>query len=69
MGDIKGSGLKTIIRVDVDDFGAFQAVIVGSSGDPKMDDAVLQAVNKVSLKEPPPAGMPRAMKLGIMSQG
>lgn len=69
MGGIKGSGLKTIIRVDVDDFGGIRAAIIGSSGDPKMDEAVMQAVNKVSLKEPPPAGMPRAMKLGIMSQG
>ncbi|KAF0188080.1 MAG: hypothetical protein FD168_2081 [Desulfobulbaceae bacterium] len=69
MGGIKGSGLKTIIRVDVDDNGAIRGVIIGSSGDPKMDEAVLQAINKVSLKEPPPAGMPRAMKMGIMSQG
>jgi protein TonB len=69
MGGIKGSGLKTIIRLDVDNDGGIRGSIIGSSGDPKMDEAVIEALKRVTLKEPPPAGMPRAMKLGIMSQG
>jgi len=69
MGGIKGSGLKTVIRVEVDDNGGIRGSIIGSSGDPKMDDAVIEAINRVTLREPPPAGMPRAMKMGIMSQG
>lgn len=69
MGGLNGKGLKTIIRVDVELDGSIRGSIIGSSGDPKMDEAVIQAINRVTLREPPPAGMPRAMKMGIMSQG
>lgn len=69
MGGIKGVGLKTIVRVDIDDSGAIRGAIIASSGNPRMDEAVRQALSSFTLKEPPPPGMPRAMKLGIMSQG
>jgi protein TonB len=69
MGGFKGDSVKTIVRVDVDDTGSIRGSIVGSSGNPKMDEAVMQALSRVTLKEPPPPGMPRAMKLVIMPQG
>lgn len=69
IGGINGNSLKTIIRVEIDDTGSIRGSIIGSSGNSKMDDAVLQALSRVTLREPPPPGMPRAMKLGVMSQG
>jgi protein TonB len=69
MGGIKGTDLKTVVRVDIDDSGAIRGTIIASSGNPRMDEAVLQALSRFTLREPPPPGMPRAMKLGVMSQG
>lgn len=69
MGGIKGNSLKAIVRVDIDDSGAIRGAIIASSGNPRMDEAVLHSLGKFDLREPPPPGMPRALKLSIMSQG
>lgn len=72
MGGLRGdtAQLKTIIRVEVDPTGAMRGSIIGSSGNPKMDEMVVQAMSKVTLREPPPPGLPaKGMKFVIMPRG
>lgn len=69
-GGVQKGKLKTVLRVSLDGRGAVTNYrIIGSSGNHKMDEAVLQAVEGIRISEPPPEGMPRTMVLRISSQG
>lgn len=62
--------LQTIVKIVVDEKGVVvDSRLVGSSGNPKVDDAVLQSLIRMRLSGPPPEGMPRGMTLRIDSQG
>jgi len=69
-GGFKGASLKAAtVRVDVDDSGAIRGTLLDSTGDPQIDEAVQLALSRVTLREPPPPGMPRALKFRIRLQG
>ena len=69
-GGIPEGNLKTYVRVVVDDEGRIiNYKILRSSGDTRMDDAVLGALASVEISEMPPMDMPRVMKFKISSQG
>ncbi len=61
---------QTTVKIVVDEKGVVvDSRLVRSSGNPKVDDAVLQSLLRMRLSEPPPEGMPRGMTLRIDSQG
>lgn len=69
-GGIPKGKLQTIVRISVDSNGAVLASkIIGSSGNNKMDEAVISSIVHIKLSEPPPEGMPRTMNIKISSQG
>ena len=61
--------LKTYVRVELDENGRIgKYKIYGSSGDSNMDNAVQKALSLITyIKEPPPDGMPRCIKIMISS--
>ncbi len=69
-GGIPKGKLQAVVRLSVDSDGSVVSFrIIGSSGNHKMDDAVMQAVGYLKISEPPPDGMPRTMDIKISSQG
>jgi TonB family protein len=69
-GGIPGGKLHAVVRIVLDEDGRITHFkIIGSSGNGTVDDAVKQALKVTSLDDPPPEGMPKAMKLRITSQG
>jgi TonB family protein len=69
-GGIPKGDLKTYVKVVLDANGrVVNFEIYGSSGNPKMDEAVRTALKVARISEPPPDGMPKAMKIKIASQG
>ena len=69
-GGIPKGKLQTCIKIMLDEQGAIvKYSIIGSSGNHKMDDAVEEVLRFSRISEPPPAGMPRSMKVRITSQG
>ncbi|MBL0700670.1 MAG: TonB C-terminal domain-containing protein [Desulfosarcina sp.] len=61
--------LKTYVRIELNEDGRIgKYKIYGSSGDSNMDRAVQKALSLITcLKEPPPDGMPRCIKIMISS--
>jgi len=61
-------GCQTVVIVELDERGAVKGCrIAGSSGNRRMDDAVLRAVGKIrALREPPPAGMLRKIRVRVV---
>ena len=61
--------LKTYVKIELDENGRIEKYkIYGSSGDSNMDNAVQKALSLITwLKEPPPDGMPRCIKIMISS--
>jgi TonB family protein len=71
-GGIPDGKLQTLVRIELDREGELLGFrIVGSSGNPAMDEAVQAALKSIRrFREPLPGGMPRAaMKLKIASKG
>ncbi|MBN1105207.1 MAG: TonB family protein [Deltaproteobacteria bacterium] len=69
-GGIPKGKFQTLVRIVLDEQGSILSFdIVGSSGNHKMDDAVKETLASARVQEPPPEGMPKAMKLRISSQG
>jgi TonB family protein len=69
-GGIPGGKLYTTVRIVLDRQGRIlKHKIIGSSGNHAMDNAVQEALRGTSLQEPPPEGMPKAIRLKISSQG
>jgi protein TonB len=69
-GGIPRGKLQTVVRISVDTDGAVVGYrIIGSSGNNRMDEAVLRTLGSVKISEPPPNGMPRTMDIRIVSQG
>ncbi len=69
-GGIPKGKLQAIVRVKVDiDGTVIDYRIIGSSGNNRMDDAVIQALRSLRISEPPPESMPRTMDVKIISQG
>ncbi|WP_054689044.1 TonB family protein [Desulfosarcina cetonica] len=69
-GGIPDGNLKALIQIEIDNFGKIvDYQLAKSSGDRKMDDAVINALKLASISEPPPRGMPRIIKLKISAKG
>ncbi len=69
-GGIPKGKLQTVVRVSVDIEGrVIDYRVIGSSGNERMDQAVVRALETVRISEPPPEGMPRTMSIKITSQG
>ena len=69
-GGIPKGKLQTVVRVSVDGDGRItDHRIIGSSGNTRMDEAVIQSLHSLRISEPPPEGMPRTMTIKIVSQG
>lgn len=69
-GGIPKGKLQAVVRVRVDGDGAIiDYRIIGSSGNNRMDDAVVQALRSLQISESPPEGMPRTLDIKISSQG
>ena len=69
-GGIPKGKLQTVVRVKVDvDGKVVDFRIIGSSGNNRMDDAVIRSLRSLRISEPPPEGMPRTMNVKIISQG
>ena len=63
--------LKTLVRIVLDEEGTIiDYQIYGSSGNQQMDDAVMLALEQIGMiSEAPPEGMPRTMRVKIISPG
>ena len=69
-GGIPDGNLKALVRITLDDMGKIiDFELAGSSGNRKMDDAVLKTLRLSTISEPPPDGMPRVIKLRISAKG
>lgn len=69
-GGVPEGKWRTIVRVVLDEFGNIKTFsIIGSSGNDKMDGAVLEALKSATLGETPPPGMPRVLKLSFSARG
>nr|CBX31633.1 hypothetical protein N47_E51450 [uncultured Desulfobacterium sp.] len=69
-GGIPKGKIQVVIRIELDQQGKIiQCSIAGSSGNEAADQAIKDALVMARVSEPPPDGMPRAMKLKISSQG
>jgi len=69
-GGIPKGKLQAVVRVSVDVDGKVTDYrIIGSSGNTRMDEAVLNSLRTLRIIEPPPDGMPRTMDIRIVSQG
>ena len=69
-GGIPRGKLQAVVRINVDTDGAIVGFrIIGSSGNNRMDEAVLRTLGSIKVGEPPPNGMPRTMDIRISSQG
>jgi protein TonB len=69
-GGIPKGKLQAVVRLSVDSDGAIVGFrIIGSSGNNRMDEAVLRTLGSIKISEPPPNGMPRTMDIRITSQG
>jgi len=69
-GGLPKESLQTIVRIYMDDQGGINDFkIVGSSGNPMMDDAVRQVLSTARFRQAPPVGMPKAMQFKIFTQG
>ncbi|MCB2182758.1 MAG: TonB C-terminal domain-containing protein [Desulfobulbaceae bacterium] len=69
-GGIPSDNLKTIVVITLDDQGRVIAhSLVGKSGNSDLDRAVNTVLGNIYLSEPPPAEMPRKIKLQISLKG
>jgi protein TonB len=69
-GGIPDGNLKAQIRITLDELGKIVDFDISrSSGNPKMDKAVVNALKLATISEPPPKGMPRTIKLKISAKG
>jgi TonB family protein len=69
-GGIPGGKLQTLVKVVLDGDGRIvDFSIIGSSGSHEMDDAVTAVLRVTRINDPPPDGMPKALRLKISSQG
>jgi outer membrane biosynthesis protein TonB len=69
-GGIPDGNLKALIKITLDDLGKIVDYdLARSSGDSRMDDAVVAALELSTISEPPPRGMPRVIKLKISAKG
>ncbi|HUI66749.1 MAG TPA: TonB family protein [Nitrospirota bacterium] len=69
-GGIPKGKLQAVVRVSVDMEGkVIDYRIIGSSGNTRMDEAIIDSLRSLRISEPPPEGMPRTMNIRITSQG
>jgi protein TonB len=69
-GGIPDGNLKALVSIELNEFGKIVNYrLAGSSGDSKLDDAVLNALKIATISEPPPNGMPRVIKLKVSAKG
>jgi TonB family protein len=69
-GGIPKGKLQAVVRVSVDiDGKIIDYRIIGSSGNNRMDEAIIDSLRSLRISEPPPEGMPRTMNIKIISQG
>ncbi len=69
-GGIPKGRFEVAVQVNLDSAGAvIDYRIIGSSGNHRIDDAVMQVLATIKMKEPPPDGMPQKMIFKINSQG
>ena len=69
-GGIPEGELKALIQITLDDLGQIVAFdLASTSGDPKMDAALVSTMETAAISEPPPRGMPRVIRLKISSKG
>ncbi|EIP96896.1 hypothetical protein OpiT1DRAFT_01323 [Opitutaceae bacterium TAV1] len=64
------SDLRLVVRIWPDDAGRVErAQLVGSTGDPVIDDAIrTEVLTGLTLREPPPAGMPSPIVLRLTAR-
>lgn len=70
-GGLPSGRLETLVNIVLDEEGSIVNYrIYGSSGDQQMDDAVMLALEQTRMiSEPPPEGMPRAVRIKITAPG
>jgi TonB family protein len=69
-GGVPEGNLEATVRIVLDEEGRITSFkIVGSSGSHEMDNAIDTALKLVNVDEPPPDGMPRAIKVKVSSKG
>ncbi len=69
-GGIPRGKLQAVVRVTVDSDGRVSDYrIIGSSGNSRMDEAIIQSLRSFRASEAPPEGMPKTMDIRIASQG
>jgi TonB family protein len=69
-GGIPKGKLQCVVRMRVDiDGKVIDYRVIGSSGNNRMDEAVIECLRSLRISEPPPDDMPRTMNIKIISQG
>ncbi|GAB6095200.1 hypothetical protein JCM14469_14520 [Desulfatiferula olefinivorans] len=69
-GGLPETELKALVKVVIDDTGkVVDYALLASSGDERMDRAIMKALATAAIEEMPPLDMPRALKFRITSKG
>ncbi|MBU1172207.1 MAG: TonB C-terminal domain-containing protein [Proteobacteria bacterium] len=69
-GGLPETELKALVKVEIDDDGrVIDYKLLRSSGDRRMDQAIMTALASAEVHEMPPLDMPRALKFRITSKG
>lgn len=69
-GGVPDSDAKAVVQIELDDAGKIlNYSLKGSSGDEIVDKAIRESLKVAKISEPPPAGMPRTLKLRISARG
>jgi TonB family protein len=61
--------MKVQVRIWADSTGRVtRAKLDGTTGDPKLDDALQKVLTNIQLQEPPPAGMPAPIVMRLTAR-
>lgn len=69
-GGLPDGDHKALVKIVLDGSGrVVDYQLFGSSGDPRIDEALRATLASVRIEEAPPEGMPRSMRLKVSSKG
>ena len=69
-GGVPDADVKAVVQIELDDSGKIlNFSLKGSSGNEIVDKAIRESLGLAQISEPPPAGMPRTLRLKISARG
>jgi len=69
-GGIPQGSFKAVVNVFLDEQGqVVRSSLHAASGNPRLDDAIQEAMQQLRISQRPPEGMPRGLRIAITSKG